>query len=40
MRPEEGAADKARAIGNEGADLLLLMNPGSGLARFMDEFAA
>ena len=38
MRVEEHAADKARAIRDEGADLLLLMNPGDGLARFLEEF--
>jgi probable F420-dependent oxidoreductase len=38
MRLEEHAADRARAIRDEGADLLLIMNPGDGLARFLDEF--
>jgi probable F420-dependent oxidoreductase len=38
MRLEEHAADKARAIRDEGADLLLLMNPGRDLERFLDDF--
>jgi hypothetical protein len=40
MRLEEHAADRARAIRDEGADLILIMNPGRDLAPFLDEFRA